>query len=152
MNAVTDAQPAEVLEQMYSCVKRLKRLVDEELGKHGLSLSRAKLLGALERNGPSNQGTLAAAFELAPRTVTELVDLLERDGLVERKTDPNDRRARQVHLTAAGRVAHDRALATRARLLEQVIGPLGEGRLRELSAALSQIDREVQKACTPGGN
>jgi DNA-binding MarR family transcriptional regulator len=140
---VSDTRPTEIAEQMVKCVKRLGRLIDGELSAHGLSLSRAKLLDALDRNGPSNQAALATTFDLAPRTVTELVDVLERDGLVERKTDPADRRARQVHLTAAGREAHRRALATRTALIERVFGPLGEDRLRELSSTLGQIDRVV---------
>ncbi len=80
---------------MFGCFKRMRRLVDAELSECGLSLSRTKLLSELSNHGPVHQSSLATTFGLAARTVTELVDTLERDGLVERRADPNDRRARQ---------------------------------------------------------
>jgi DNA-binding MarR family transcriptional regulator len=143
-DAVTGTtDPAEVAELMVGCVKRMRRWIDDELSELGLSLSRAKILGALETVGPSNQSTLAVAFDLAPRTITELVDLLERDGLVERRTDPSDRRARQVSITPAGREAHDRAKATRSKMIRQVFGDLDENQLAELFTTLRRIDDKV---------
>ena len=141
------ADPAEIAELMFVSFKRMLRLVDVELSEHGLSLSRAKILGALDKAGPSNQSALAAAFDLAPRTVTELVDILERDGLVERRPDPADRRARQVHLTPAGRKAHALALATRARVIGQLFGDLNNGQLQELSATMQLICSKIQLVC-----
>jgi DNA-binding MarR family transcriptional regulator len=136
------ADPEEVAELMLRCIKRMRRLVDAALSEHGLSLSRSKVLGAID-SGPCNQRALASYFDLAPRTITELVDGLERDGMVERTTDPADRRARQVRLTPAGRNAHERAVATRSELLKQIFGPLGNDQLLLLAAALRQIDDEL---------
>jgi DNA-binding MarR family transcriptional regulator len=136
------ADPEEVAELMLRCIKRMRRLVDAALSEHGLSLSRSKVLGAIG-SGPCNQRALASNFDLAPRTITELVDSLERDGMVERTTDPADRRARQVRLTPAGRSAHERAVASRSELLKQIFGPLGNDRLLLLAAALRQIDDEL---------
>jgi DNA-binding MarR family transcriptional regulator len=146
----TVASSEEVAELMFKCIKRLRRLADAALSEHGLSLSRAKLLGAIDGSGPCHQSTLATTFDLAPRTVTELLDSLERDGLVERTTDPADRRARQVHLTPAGRTAHERAVRTRAEVIEQIFGPLGHDQLVLLTAALRQIDDGVGTAADPG--
>ena len=39
---------------------------------------------------------------LEPSTMTGLLDRMERDGLVKRKPDPNDRRANRIHLTQGG--------------------------------------------------
>lgn len=39
---------------------------------------------------------------LEPSTMTGLLDRMERDGLVKRKPDPNDRRAHRIHLTKEG--------------------------------------------------
>lgn len=51
----------------------------------------------------SNQAGIAALLGLDRTAVTYLVDDLERDGLVERRPDPADRRARHVVLTPKGR-------------------------------------------------
>jgi len=133
-------------ELMLTCVKHLRELVDAELSKHGLSLSRAKLLGAIENSGPCHQNALATGFHLAPRTVTELIDTLERDGLVERRTDPADRRARQVFLTTAGREAHAHAVTSRMKLIEQIFGVLDEQQLGALCSMLREIDHEITNA------
>ena len=72
---------------------------------HGLSEVRLQLL-LLVRHHPEERltlGQLARALDLSPRTVTSLVDLLERDRLVSRAAHPEDRRATVVKLTAAGR-------------------------------------------------
>ena len=56
---------------------------------------------------------------LEPSTMTGLLDRMERDGLLERRADPDDRRAQRIHLTDEGRAASgpvnavvDRALTT----------------------------------------
>lgn len=133
----------ETVELLFGCFKRMRRLVDAELSGCGLSLSRTKLLSELHRSGPLNQGALATVFGLAPRTVTELVDLLERDGLVERRTDPSDRRARQVHLTEAGERASEQAVATRQRVVDRALGGLNDAQRTDLAAALRLIEREI---------
>ena len=140
------ADPVATAELMYMSIKRMHRLMDAELSRHGLSLSRSKILGLLTKDGPQQQSNIALCFDLAPRTVTELVDVLERDGLVERRTDPNDRRARQIHLTEAGRELHQQATITRSRLMERIFGVLSEAQLVDLAATLGQIDQEVAKA------
>lgn len=146
----TRASTEEVAELMFKCMKRVRRLVDSALSEHGLSLSRAKVLGEVNGNGPCHQSTLAATFDLAPRTITELLDSLERDGMVERTIDPADRRARQVTLTLAGRTAHARAMRTKAEVIEQIFGPLGDDQLLLLAAALRQVDDGVGTAADPG--
>jgi MarR family transcriptional regulator for hemolysin len=48
-----------------------------------------------------SQNELAAIAEVAPITVARLVDRLEAQGLVERRTDPKDRRIWRLQLTRA---------------------------------------------------
>ena len=136
---------AEVAEQMLGCFKRMSRLVDTELGACGLSLSRSKLLSQLGREGPQQQGALASVFGLAPRTVTELIDTLERDGLVERRTDPADRRARQVHLTPAGEQARARGAQIRQQVLDRVMGALSDEQRSHFAEVIAVIGAEVDK-------
>lgn len=78
--------------------------------RYGLSEVRLQLL-LLVRHHPDERltlGQLARALDLSPRTVTSLVDLLERDRLITRVPHAHDRRATWVELTAAGRATVDR--------------------------------------------
>jgi DNA-binding MarR family transcriptional regulator len=68
-----------------------------------LSAGRLGVLFRLMRCGDTPLGELAFALDSTPRNVTGLVDHLERDGLVERVPDPEDRRSVRARLTAKGR-------------------------------------------------
>lgn len=82
----------------------LSLLQDRWAEKHGLSEGRLGVLFRLYRSGATALGDLAQDFHTSPRNVTGLVDHLERDGLVERVPDPDDRRSIKARLTEAGRV------------------------------------------------
>ena len=60
------------------------------------------VLFRLHRCGPTPLGDLAEDLDTTPRNITGLVDNLERDGLVCRVSDPEDRRSVQAQLTPAG--------------------------------------------------
>jgi DNA-binding MarR family transcriptional regulator len=70
---------------------------------HGLSEGRMGVMFRLYRGGDCALGDLAGSLDTTPRNVTGLVDHLERDGLVERVPDPDDRRSVRARLTASGR-------------------------------------------------
>jgi DNA-binding MarR family transcriptional regulator len=72
--------------------------------RHGLSESRLRVLMRLQ-HAPSHQltlGALAVVLNVSPRTMTDIVDVLERDSLVRRLPDPVDRRSVFAVLTDAG--------------------------------------------------
>jgi DNA-binding MarR family transcriptional regulator len=83
------------------------------------------LLPLFEENG-LRMGELARRARLSKQTMTELVRRMERDGLVERRSDPADGRASLIFLTDRSRdfepVAAD-VLAELDRLVRQVLGP-----------------------------
>ncbi|TCU57450.1 DNA-binding MarR family transcriptional regulator [Novosphingobium sp. PhB57] len=93
----------EVLEQMRDLHLRMHRLFNDRMRAHGASLAQLKLLLLMERCGAMRSTDIADALGQAPRTVTEAIDGLERDGLVARSPDPSDRRAKRINLTEAGR-------------------------------------------------
>jgi DNA-binding MarR family transcriptional regulator len=71
--------------------------------QHGLSSGRMGVLFRLYRCGDTPLGDLAENLESTPRNITGLVDHLERDGLVERVPDAEDRRSVRARLTEAGK-------------------------------------------------
>ena len=73
---------------------------DFERRTRSLGLTRAQwqTLFHLHRNEGCNQATLADLLEVEPITLARLIDRLELGGLVERRADPNDRRARLLFL------------------------------------------------------
>ena len=69
----------------------------------------------IDRNG-TRLTVLAARAEMTHPSMSELVNLLERRGYVERRPDPSDGRARLVYLTQQGRQAVRAALAAIAEI------------------------------------
>jgi DNA-binding MarR family transcriptional regulator len=127
---------------------RMFRAVNDEMSASGLSMTRTKMLRRLHEQGPTRQSVLAADFELSPRSITDIVDGLERLGLAERRPDPADRRAKLVAITEAGQSALDIANVTRERLLTQIFGGLTEDDRATLFRLLGRLDEAVQQVTT----
>ena len=81
-------------------------------------------------------GELAARARLSKQTMTTMVRLLERDGLVERRADPSDGRASLVFLTARACGFRPAAAATLAELDRLVVETFSTRGRDELRAAL----------------
>ena len=73
---------------------------DQQVRAAGVTGPQARLLLTLHRMPGENQGYYAERLEVEPITLCRMVDRLEEAGFVERRRDPNDRRAWQLHLTA----------------------------------------------------
>lgn len=81
----------------------LRRAFDERVREAGVTAPQARLLLNLERHPGRNQAFYAERLEIEPITLCRMVDRMEEAGLVERRADPDDRRARLLHLTARSR-------------------------------------------------
>lgn len=69
---------------------------------HGLTPAGMSVLFTLARGGQLTHREMADQCYVRPATLTGIVDTLERNGLVERRRDPADRRAVRLALTADG--------------------------------------------------
>lgn len=118
---------------------RCRRQLDEAMTATGVSMSRTTVLKELSEHGPMNQATLAARLGFAPRSITDTVDALERDGLAARCGDPNDRRARIVEITPTGALAFARALAVKHETMDQIFGALDASDRAQFAALLELI-------------
>jgi DNA-binding MarR family transcriptional regulator len=84
-------------------------------------------------------GELGRRARLAKQTMTTMVRLLERDGLVALRPDPEDARATRVYLTARARRFRPVAEEVLARLDDMVRQALGAGRSLELATDLKEV-------------
>jgi DNA-binding MarR family transcriptional regulator len=96
--------PDESLSEAFWEVARLLRHASREsLSAWGIAPSHARALRVLTGSGPMRLSELSERLRIAPRSTTEVVDGLQERGLVERRADPEDRRATFVVLTDEGR-------------------------------------------------
>jgi MarR family transcriptional regulator, transcriptional regulator for hemolysin len=80
-----------------------RRFNERALHVLGLTRTQCRLLGYLARNEGINQAGLADLLEIKPMTLVRQIDRMEEDGWIERRLDPDDRRARRLVLTDKAR-------------------------------------------------
>ncbi len=102
----------------------------------GLPFSRVRALWRLEE-GPRTQAELAYDMGTDAPATTMIVTALEARGLVKRTPDPDDRRAKRVSLTAAGR----RMLATVAAITDRPPEAFARLTRAELVALRSMLEK-----------
>lgn len=124
---------------------RSHRLIDRIMTAHGASYARTRVLTEIADKGPLRSTDLALAFGYAPRTVTEAIDGLERDGLVRRHPDAEDRRAKRISLTAEGEAAVRTAEASRRRYIESVFGVLSAAECEEIVRLVGKLNERLTK-------
>jgi MarR family transcriptional regulator, transcriptional regulator for hemolysin len=86
---------------LYDVARQMRTVMDQMASEHDSTRAQCIILARLERQPGLSQNELAAMAEVAPITVARLVDRLEAQGLVERCTDPKDRRIWRLRLTPA---------------------------------------------------
>ena len=96
-----------------------------------LTLPQCKALVRLEKNQGVSQARLAEIAEVEPMTMVRILDRMEADGLIERRPDPVDRRARCLYLTR------------KAKPLLDKIWRLSELSRAETFAGISRQEREA---------
>lgn len=92
----------EAIAAMRWLAKSTQHFLQSWVEQYGLSEGRMQILMRLRHHGDQPLGALAEAMHVSARNVTGLVDHLERDGLVARVPDPDDRRSVRAHLTEQG--------------------------------------------------
>jgi len=81
----------------------MRTYADQRARQFGISRAQWAVLVRLDRSEGLNQAELAEILDLQPITLTRLLDRLAASGLIERRPDPNDRRANRLYLTPAAR-------------------------------------------------
>ncbi len=83
--------------------RRWRSLLDEKLRPINQSAARMEAMAAIMNSPPlSPQVDIAKRLRIEGPTLTRMLDSLEKDGLVERLPDPNDRRTKLLRLTPEG--------------------------------------------------
>jgi MarR family transcriptional regulator, 2-MHQ and catechol-resistance regulon repressor len=143
---VAPLQPSESRERagrigtlLFRCRRRVFEQVRRTLDEAGESVWDYRLLACLHEEGPAIQAQLADATAQHPASVSRLVDDLERQGLVRRARDAQDRRRIQVELTAAGEAKLRELRALVLPVVEVCFSGLGREEQELLEAVLSKL-------------
>jgi len=103
------------------------------------TIARFDLLANLEREDGQTLAALSRRMLVTAGNLTGLVDRAERDGFVQRRADPRDRRLSRVFLTAKGQRLITHILPIHAGHVGELLAPLDAGERRELRRLLGKL-------------
>ena len=128
---------------LHDVARIMRTRFDQRARAYGMTRAQWVILARLSRQPGLSQNEMAAICEVEPITVGRLIDRLEMRGLVERRSDPADRRIRRLHLLPAAQPILDEIARYRDELTEVILEGM-EGAAREqLADALLQIKNNL---------
>ena len=124
----------------------LRTFADHEAGRFGMTRAKWAVLARLDRFEGLKQTELAEMLDLQPITLTRLLDGLADNGLIERRPDPDDRRAKRLFLTPAARPLLERLTALGEDLMATALAGLAPADVDALLGRLSTVKENLRKA------
>lgn len=115
------------------------RFLSQRVSGLNITPVQAMVLGFLNDEDRITSGELGKKADLDSATLTGILDRLEAAGLIERKGNPNDRRAIQIHLTEKGRKTADDAVRTIKAANVDFLKGLTESEKQELMRLIGKI-------------
>jgi MarR family transcriptional regulator, 2-MHQ and catechol-resistance regulon repressor len=124
---------------LWKAYEAIRSHADRHIHSLGLGFSDFAVLEVLLHKGPTPVNTIGELVHLTSGSITAAIDRLEQKSLVERCTDPSDRRARVVHLTEAGRKLIECAFQDHAVAIEAATSGLTAAERGEAVALLKKL-------------
>ncbi len=116
----------------------------EQAEKHGLQLRDYIVLSALGMTPNLTQGELGKALGLDKTTLMSQLDRLERMGLIVRRSDPRDRRARIPEITGAGNAVRAKVARACDRVEAAALNSFSQGQVQVFRRMLAEIIGDSQ--------
>jgi DNA-binding MarR family transcriptional regulator len=130
-----------------SAARHVSQFYDQHLAPSGLRTTQFSILMKLKRLGPLTINRLAQNIAMDRTTLGRNILPLERDGLIAIEPAPQDRRAKELHLTKAGEKRLQAATAGWSRAqdeFETIFGPTRAAELRSTLRAVVATELEAR--------
>jgi DNA-binding MarR family transcriptional regulator len=138
---MADDEDETLSDAFWGVAHQLRHLRRETLAPWDIAPSHSRALGVLTRHGAMRLSELSDRLHIAARSTTEVVDGLQDRGLVERRPDPQDRRATLVALTDEGTRVGQAIRASRDAEAEAYFSVLSEAERTDLTGILRKLRR-----------
>jgi len=138
---VPDDEDETLSEAFWAVARELRHRSRETLAPWDIAPSHSRALGVLMLQGVMRLSELSEHLHIAPRSGTDVVDALQERGLVERRPDPDDRRAMLVSLTGEGRRVGAAIGSAREAETQRFFGLLSESDRADLARILRTLRR-----------
>ncbi len=136
--------------QLIESSRFLRNYVDHRAKSRGTTRAQWIVLFRLREQEGLSQVDLADVLELQPISLVRLLDRLVEHGLVERRSDPRDRRANRLFLTASGRQLADDLDSLRDAIATDVLQGVPAATVETSLKAIARrqgADQVTRRAC-----
>jgi MarR family transcriptional regulator, transcriptional regulator for hemolysin len=110
-----------------------------------VNLAQAKALVRLEKNEGVSQARLAELAEVDPMTMVRILDRMEAEGLLERRPDPADRRARCLYLTAKAKPILHEIWRLSDEIRAEIFAGVGKAEREQFMAVLERLYHNISQ-------
>ncbi len=139
-----DRLNAYVCFNMRAAMKKIDRLFSNKLEDIGISIPQSFILFCLQEENGLTLKEIGSRTLIDSSSMTVLVDKLEKDELVKRQLDSQDRRAIRVFITEAGSEIAEKISSVISNLNTLLFDLLGEGNQKEFIHGLNNIVNGIE--------
>lgn len=137
--------------QIMDVARLLKTYADQRARQFGISKAQWAVLVRIDRTEGLKQSELAEMLDLQPISLTRVLDRLAENGLIERRPDPNDRRANRLYLMPAARPLLDQLSVLASDMMETVLEGLDTKTIERMLHELGLVKDNLRAAIGRGG-
>ena len=145
--ALGDRNSVRVWLRLLSCTGAIEKEIQRRFAERGTTLPRFDMMAALHRNPDGlTMGALSEALLVTNGNVTQIAKALVRDGLIQLRKLPGDRRSSVATLTPEGKQQFQRLARAHGDWIEQMVGSLGFTHRERLYVALGTLKSSIGAA------
>jgi MarR family transcriptional regulator for hemolysin len=126
--------------------RMLRTYADHKARQLGMTRAHWGVLFRLERAEGLKQSELAEILDIQPITLTRLIDRLCNNGLIERRSDPEDRRAKRLFLTPAARPVLEQLTTLSNELMTTTLAGIDRSKIEEMVQQLGVAKENLRAA------
>lgn len=142
----------QIVSQLVETSRLLRNYIDHRAKTRGTTRAQWIVLFRLREQEGLSQVDLADVLELQPISLVRLLDRLVEQGLVERRSDPRDRRANRLFLTKAGRQLADDLDSLRDAIATDVLQGVPTAALETSLKALRDVKDRIKTLADPASS
>lgn len=141
----------QLVSQLVETSRLLRNYIDHRAKGRGTTRAQWIVLFRLRDQEGLSQVDLADVLELQPISLVRLLDRLVEHGLVERRSDPRDRRANRLFLTKAGRQLADDLDSLRDAIATDVLSEVSTAAIETSLKTLVDVKERIKTLAEPTG-
>ena len=126
--------------------RMMRTYADHKASQFGITYAQWVVLARLDRFEGLKQSELAEMLDLQPITLTRLLDRLCECSMIERRSDPNDRRANRLYLTPAARPLLEQLGILGDEVMETVLAGVEREAVEKMVAQLAIVKENLRQA------